>query len=197
MSVKTPELPYDQDALAPHISEKTLDYHYGKHHLGYFNKLSAATDGTDLEGLGLEELIHRSSGNPDLQGVFNNAAQVWNHSFYWHSMAPSGGGMPGGALATQIKRDFGSFDAFVKEFKSRAAGQFGSGWAWLVSDAGTLKIITTSNADTPITQDVTPLLCVDVWEHAYYLDYQNGRAAYLDAFFADLVNWSFAEKNLP
>ncbi len=197
MPVKIPELPYDQDALAPHISEKTMAYHYGKHHLGYFNKLSAATDGTDLEGLSLEELIHRSSGDPELKGIFNNAAQVWNHSFYWHSMAPSGGGMPGGGLATLIKRDFGSFDAFLEEFKSKAASQFGSGWAWLVVDAGTLKIVTTSNADTPITQGVTPLLCVDVWEHAYYLDYQNGRADYLDVFFADLVDWSFAEKNLP
>lgn len=193
MAFELPALPYSKDALAPHISEETLNYHYGKHHQGYVNKLNAAVEADSaLQGKSLEELIRSTSG-----GVFNNAAQVFNHTFYWHSMSPNGGGEPTGAIADAINRDFGSFDAFKAAFTKAAGGQFGSGWAWLVSDAeGKLSIETTSNAGTPLTDaGKTPVLTCDVWEHAYYVDYRNARPNYIAAWW-NLVNWEFANKNL-
>ena len=192
MSINAPALPYAHDALAPHISEETLNFHFGKHHMGYFNKLVAAIE-TDaaLQGKSLEELIHNTKG-----GTFNNAAQVWNHSFYWNSMSPNGGGEPTGAIAEAINAAFGSFEAFKTQFSAAAAGQFGSGWAWLVKDAsGQLAITTTGNAETPLTEGVTPVLTCDVWEHAYYVDYRNDRGAYVNAWWS-LVNWGFANANL-
>jgi Fe-Mn family superoxide dismutase len=193
MSISTPELPYGRDALAPHISEETLNFHFGKHHMGYFNKLSAAIEGdASLQGKSLIELIRSCSG-----GTFNNAAQVWNHSFYWDSMSPNGGGEPTGAIADAITASFGSFAEFKTAFGAAAAGQFGSGWAWLVKNAdGSLAITTTGNAETPVTDaSVTPLLTCDVWEHAYYVDYRNDRGGYVNAWWS-LVNWDFANANL-
>ena len=192
MSISAPELPYGRDALAPHISEETLDFHFGKHHMGYFNKLTAAIEAdASLQGKDLVELIRSTSG-----GTFNNAAQVWNHSFYWNSMSPNGGGAPTGAIADAINASFGSFDEFKAAFGAAAAGQFGSGWAWLVQDAsGALQITTTGNAETPLTGAHKPILTCDVWEHAYYVDYRNDRAAYVKAWWS-LVNWGFANANL-
>lgn len=192
MTIATPELPYSRDALAPHISEETLNFHYGKHHLGYLSKLNAAIEAdASLQGKSLEELIGSSSG-----GLFNNAAQVWNHTFYWHSMSPNGGGEPTGAIAEALDAAFGSFDAFKAAFGAAAAGQFGSGWAWLVRDSsGALSIVTTGNAETPLTQGLTPILTCDVWEHAYYVDYRNDRGGYVQAWW-NLVNWEFANQNL-
>jgi Fe-Mn family superoxide dismutase len=192
MTIATPELPYGRDALAPHISEETLNFHYGKHHMGYLNKLNAAIEAdASLQGKSLEELISSASG-----GLFNNAAQVWNHTFYWHSMSPNGGGEPTGAIAEAINTAFGSFDAFKAAFGAAAAGQFGSGWAWLVKDSsGALSIVTTGNAETPLTQGLTPILTCDVWEHAYYVDYRNDRGGYVKAWW-NLVNWDFANQNL-
>lgn len=191
MAFSLPELPYSKDALAPHISVETLDFHYGKHHQGYVNKLNAAVEGSDMAEKSLEDIIKSASG-----GVFNNAAQVWNHTFYWHSLSPNGGGEPTGNIKSAIEKDFGSFDKFKEEFNKQAAGQFGSGWAWLVKDAqGKLEIVTTSNADTPLTTNKTAILTCDVWEHAYYIDYRNDRAKYLNHFW-NLVNWEFANKNL-
>jgi Fe-Mn family superoxide dismutase len=192
MTIATPELPYGRDALAPHISEETLNFHYGKHHLGYLGKLNAAIEAdASLQGKSLEELIMSTSG-----GLFNNAAQVWNHTFYWNSMSPSGGGAPSGAIASAIDDAFGSFDEFKAQFGAAAAGQFGSGWAWLVKDAsGKLSITTTGNAETPLTEGLTPVLTYDVWEHAYYVDYRNDRGGYVKAWW-NLVNWEFANANL-
>lgn len=192
MTIATPELPYGRDALAPHISEETLNFHYGKHHLGYLKKLNAAIEAdASLQGKSLEELIMSASG-----GLFNNAAQVWNHSFYWNSMSPNGGGEPTGAIADAINAAFGSFDAFKSQFGAAAAGQFGSGWAWLVRDAeGKLSITSTGNAETPLTEGLTPVLTCDVWEHAYYVDYRNDRGGYVNAWW-NLVNWDFANANL-
>lgn len=195
MTFQLPDLPYAQDGLAPFISSDTISYHYGKHHSGYVGKLNAAIEGTDLAGLSLEEVILRTATDPEKAGIFNNAAQVWNHTFYWHSMKPGGGGQPGGDLAKQINADFGDFESFVNEFKKAASTQFGSGWAWLVFDGERLSVRKTSNAETPLVDGVTPLLTIDVWEHAYYLDYQNKRPDYIDAYFANLVNWQFAEEN--
>ncbi len=192
MAIELPALPYAQDALEPHISGNTLSFHYGKHHQGYVTKLNAAIDAdSSLAGKDLETLVKTTSG-----GVFNNAAQVWNHTFYWNSMSPSGGGAPTGDLAAAIDAAFGSFDAFKEKFAAAAGGQFGSGWAWLVKTAdGGVSIVTTGNAETPLTDgSVTPLLTCDVWEHAYYLDYQNARPAYLGAWW-NLVNWDFASAN--
>ena len=192
MSIEIPNLPYAMDALAPHISEETLTYHYGKHHVGYFNKLNNQLPGTDYENATLEDIINKAEG-----GMFNNAAQAWNHTFYWNSLSPNGGGTPTGRLAESINQSFGSFDQFKEDFTKAAASNFGSGWTWLVADdSGNLQIVNTSNADTPLrTAGMTPVLTCDVWEHAYYIDYRNNRGGYIDAFWA-LVNWQFAEENL-
>ncbi len=191
MAFELPPLPYAQDALEPHISAETLEYHYGKHHKTYVDKLNGLAEGSDLAGKSLEEIIKTSEG-----GVFNNAAQIWNHTFYWHCLSPNGGGAASGAVAAAIDAAFGSFDAFKEEFNTAAANNFGSGWTWLVKKAdGSVAIVSTSNAATPLTDDsVTPLLTVDVWEHAYYIDYRNSRPNYLAAFW-ELVNWEFVNEN--
>lgn len=191
MSIQLPSLPYEMDALAPHISRETLEYHYGKHHKAYVDNLNNLIPGTEFEGKDLEQIIKNSQG-----AIFNNAAQVWNHTFYWHSLSPNGGKIPSGALAAAIEKTFGGFDALKEQFTKAAIGTFGSGWAWLVKKAdGSLEIQSTSNAQTPLTQPgVKPLLTCDVWEHAYYIDYRNARPKYLENFWA-LVNWDFAEKN--
>ncbi|PPC91923.1 MAG: superoxide dismutase [Fe] [Methylobacter sp.] len=190
MAFELPALPYAKNALAPHISEETLEYHYGKHHQTYVTNLNNLVPGTEFEGLSLEEIVMKSSG-----GIFNNAAQVWNHTFYWNSLSPNGGGQPTGAFADALYAKFGSFAAFREEFTKTAITTFGSGWAWLVKDAdGSLALVSSSNAATPLTSGQTPLLTCDVWEHAYYIDYRNARPAYLEAFW-NLVNWEFAAKN--
>lgn len=191
-------LPYKANALAPYISERTVLVHYGKHHAGYVKKMNAMIKGTVYADLDIETIIRKSYGNADAVGIFNNSAQVFNHTFYWNSMKPGGGGEPTGILAEKIQADFGSYYAFKKAFTDAALSQFGSGWAWLVKDTedDTLKIIKTSNADTPIAQGLTPILTIDVWEHAYYLDYQNRRADYVNTYLEHLVNWAFAEANL-
>lgn len=197
MAISLPDLPYDRGALAPHISENTLDYHYGKHHAAYVTNLNKLLDGTDLQSADLETVIQDSAGNSSKVGVFNNAAQVWNHTFYWNSMKPNGGGEASGEVAKLIERDFGSYDSFAEHFKTAGATQFGSGWAWLVVSNGKLEVRKTANADTPLTEaGVTPLLTMDVWEHAYYLDYQNARPSYMDVFLKNLVNWDFVNQNL-
>jgi Fe-Mn family superoxide dismutase len=190
MAFELPPLPYAKDALAPTISEETLEYHYGKHHNTYVVNLNNLVAGTEFENASLEDIIKKSSG-----GIFNNAAQVWNHTFYWNSLSPNGGGEPSGALADAIKEAFGSFEEFKTQFTQSAATNFGSGWTWLVKNAeGKLQIVNTSNAGCPITEGLTPLLTVDVWEHAYYIDYRNARPQYLEGFWK-LVNWDFAAKN--
>lgn len=185
-----PSLPYEKSALAPHISEETLEYHYGKHHQSYVTNLNKLTEASELASRSLEDLIKTQEG-----GIFNNAAQIWNHTFYWNSMSPNGGGSPSGALADAITASFGSVDAFKEQFSKAAAGQFGSGWAWLVHENGKLSIETTSNAGCPIREGRTPLLTCDVWEHAYYIDYRNARPKYIESWW-NLVNWEFAAKNL-
>jgi len=197
MAFELPPLPYEKNALEPHISENTLNYHYGKHHQGYVTKLNAAIDGTPMASQSLEEIIQATSGDPEKTGIFNNAAQVWNHTFYWHSMSPNGGGAPTGGIADMIARDFGSYDAFKAACKDKGTSQFGSGWAWLVQAGGKLHVTNTLNAHTPVEdQAATPLLTMDVWEHAYYLDYQNDRAGYIDHWLDSLVSWEFANANL-
>lgn len=191
-----PELPYAQNALEPHISAGTLSFHYGKHHQAYVTNLNNLVKDTPLASASLEEVIMASAKDPAKAGIFNNAAQVWNHTFYWHSMKPSGGGMPKGDLAKRIDKDFGGFDKFKEAFKQAGATQFGSGWAWLVEDSGTLKVTKTPNADLPMVHGQKALLTMDVWEHAYYLDYQNRRPDYISTFLDKLVNWDFAERNL-
>ena len=188
MSYELPELPYASDALEPHISAETFSYHHGKHHAAYVNKLNEMTDGDDSKSL--EELIRTAEG-----GLFNQAAQVWNHTFYWSCMAPGGGGAPSGDLAEAIVRDFGSFEDFTSQFKAAAAGQFGSGWAWLCWNGSSLEICTIANAGNPMTDGKTPLLTCDVWEHAYYVDFRNARPKYLATFFESLVNWEFVSAN--
>ena len=191
MTISLPDLPYAKDALTPHISEETLEFHYGKHHQTYVTKLNDAIAGTDFEGKDLEDIVKSSSG-----GVFNNAAQIWNHTFYWHSLSPNGGGEPTGAIKDAIDASFGSFDAFKEQFTASAVGNFGSGWTWLVKNAdGSLAIVNTDDAETPLTTDATPLLTLDVWEHAYYIDYRNVRPDYIAAYW-NLVNWDFANANL-
>ncbi|AGN15888.1 TPA: superoxide dismutase [Fe] [Legionella pneumophila] len=191
MTFTLPQLPYALDALAPHVSKETLEYHYGKHHNTYVTNLNKLIPGTEFESMTLEEIIMKAKG-----GIFNNAAQVWNHTFYWHSMSPNGGGEPKGRLAEAINKSFGSFAAFKEQFSQTAATTFGSGWAWLVQDqSGALKIINTSNAGTPMTEGLNALLTCDVWEHAYYIDYRNRRPDYIEAFWS-LVNWDFASSNL-
>jgi len=190
MAHTLPPLPYELDALAPRISKETLEYHYGKHHQTYVTNLNNLIAGTEFENASLEDIVKKSSG-----GVFNNAAQVWNHTFYWNSLSPKGGGEPTGKLADAIKAKWGSVDAFKEAFNKSAAGNFGSGWTWLVKKAdGTVDIVNTSNAATPLTTGDTALLTCDVWEHAYYIDYRNARPKYLENFWA-LVNWDFAAKN--
>ncbi|MBN2965131.1 superoxide dismutase [Sulfurospirillum sp. T05] len=196
MSFTLPELPYAPNALEPHISANTLGFHHGKHHQAYVTNLNNLIEGTELASQTLEEIIQAVAGDASKAGIFNNAAQVWNHTFYWHSMKPNGGGEPTGAIAAKIKEVFGDFEAFLKEFKTAGATQFGSGWAWLVLEGDTLKITKTPNADTPLAHGQKAILTVDVWEHAYYLDYQNRRPDYLETFFKHLVNWDFANANL-
>ncbi|MCP5497958.1 MAG: superoxide dismutase [Fe] [Leptospiraceae bacterium] len=191
MEHKLPELPYAQDALAPHISKETLEYHYGKHHQAYITNLNKLIPGTEFENLSLEEIVKKSSG-----GIFNNAAQVWNHTFYWNCLSPKGGGEPSGALADAINKAFGSFAAFKEKFSNTAVTTFGSGWAWLVKNSdGSLALESTSNAGTPLTSGKKPLLTCDVWEHAYYIDYRNARPKYVETFW-NIVNWDFVASNL-
>lgn len=191
-----PNLPYAKDALEPHISQNTINYHYGKHHQAYVTKLNELVAGTDLESKSLEEIIKITDNDSSKAGIFNNAAQVWNHTFYWNSMSPNGGGKPQGKVLAKIEEDFGSYENFATEFKNAGATQFGSGWAWLVLEDNKLKITKTPNAKTPLTSNAKPLLTMDVWEHAYYLDYQNARPSYMDTFLEKLVNWDFVAKNL-
>ena len=197
MAFELPDLPYSRDGLAPHISENTLDFHYGKHHQAYVTNLNKLIEGTDHAGASLEEIIRATAGDPGKAGIFNNAAQVWNHTFYWHSMKPGGGGAAHGKVAEMIERDFGSFDKFSAQFQAAGATQFGSGWAWLVLAEGKLEIRKTPNAETPVSDTgATPLMTMDVWEHAYYLDFQNARPAYMKAFLESLVNWDFVNQNI-
>lgn len=196
MAFELPPLPYAQDALEPHYSAKTLSFHHGKHHQAYISKTNELVAGTELEGKSLEEVIAaaKAAGN---QGLFNQSAQIWNHTFFWHCMKPGGGGKPGGALGEAIDKAFGSYDDFVAKFKASAVGNFGSGWTWLVKQGDGLAIVNTSGAGTPLVeQGQTPLLTVDVWEHAYYLDYQNRRPDFVQAFFDNLANWDFVAENL-
>ncbi len=194
MSLTLSELPYAKDALEPHVSARTLEFHHGKHHKAYVDKLNAAIDGTDYSGQSLEAIIAAAHKAKDA-AVFNNAAQAWNHTFLWNSMSPTGGGEPEGVLGEAITARFGGLAGFRDKFKAAALGQFGSGWTWLVRRAGVLDIVSTGNAETPLTDGMTPLLTLDVWEHAYYLDYQNKRDAYIDAFLDKLINWDFAAQN--
>ena len=191
MSFSLPELPYSKDALAPHISKETLEYHHDKHHRKYVDTLNDLVPGTEFEGKDLEEVVRGSSGK-----LFNQAAQVWNHTFYWNCLSPDGGGEPTGPLAEAIDKAFGSFDKFREEFNTAAAGNFASGWTWLVKKAdGSVAIVNTDDAETPLTDNsLTPLLTVDVWEHAYYIDYRNARPKYLEAIW-NIVNWEFVSKN--
>lgn len=191
MAFTLPELPYSKDALAPHISAETLEYHYGKHHKTYVDNLNNLVKGTEFESMSLEDVVKKSTG-----GMFNNAAQIWNHTFYWHCLSPKGGGEPTGALADAIKRDFGSFQTFKEKFTDLSVKTFGSGWGWLVKTKdGKLELVSTSNAATPLTDaSKKPLLTCDVWEHAYYIDYRNSRPNYMTAFW-NLVNWEFVSKN--
>jgi Fe-Mn family superoxide dismutase len=190
MEHKLPELPYAKDALLPYISAETIDFHYGKHHATYVANLNKLIVGTEFENLPLEEIVKRASG-----GIFNNAAQVWNHTFYWNGLAPNAGGEPTGALAEAINKAFGSFAAFKEKFTATAVGTFGSGWAWLVKNPdGSLALESTSNAGCPLAAGKKPLLTCDVWEHAYYVDYRNARPKYVEAFW-NLVNWKFVEAN--
>ncbi len=196
MAFELPDLPYAHNALDPHISERTLEFHHDKHHATYVKNLNGLVENTPLANESLEGVIKAVAGDASKAGVFNNAAQVWNHTFYWHSMKPGGGGTPSGDLAAKIDADFGGFDKFAEAFKTAGATQFGSGWAWLVLDGGTLKVTKTANADLPLAHGQTALLTVDVWEHAYYLDYQNRRPDYLSTFLDSLANWDFAAENL-
>ena len=197
MAITLPPLPYARSALAPHISEQTLTFHYGKHHQAYVDTLNRKLEGRREADAPLEEIIRETAGDPDRAGVFNNAAQVWNHTFYWRSMTPNGGGAPSGDIAKAIDRDFGGYEGFREAFAKAGAGQFGSGWAWLSVRDGGLEIRKTPNAETPLTEaGATPLLAMDVWEHAYYLDYQNRRPDYVSAFLDHLTDWDFANANL-
>ncbi|MEI6830973.1 MAG: superoxide dismutase [Synechococcaceae cyanobacterium ELA445] len=196
MAHTLPALPYGLDALEPHISRQTLEFHHGKHHAAYVANLNKLIEGTDLESKSLDEVILAVAGDASKAGVFNNAAQVWNHTFYWQGIKPGGGGAPTGALADKITADLGSYEKLVEELKAAGATQFGSGWAWLVLENGTLKVTKTGNADLPLAHGQKALLTIDVWEHAYYLDYQNRRPDYISTFLDKLVNWDFAAANL-
>jgi Fe-Mn family superoxide dismutase len=191
MAFTLPPLPYDKNALAPHISSETLDYHYGKHHQAYVTNLNKLIEGKPEANKSLEDIIKTSEA-----GVFNNAAQIWNHTFYWSSMKPHGGGQPTGDLLAAITRDFGSFDKFKEEFTNAATTQFGSGWAWLVLNSGKLAVTKTANADLPLKHGQKALLTIDVWEHAYYIDFRNARPKYIETFLTHLANWDFALENL-
>ncbi len=195
MAFELPPLPYAEDALEPVYSARTISFHYGKHHKAYVDTLNKLVAGTDLEGKSLEEVIGAVAGKADKVPVFNNAAQVWNHTCFWHSMKPGGGGAPGGALGDKIAATWGDYEKFVEAFKAAAVGRFGSGWVWLVDEGGELKIVSTPNAEMPVPPGQKVLFTVDVWEHAYYLDYQNLRPGYVQAFFDSLVNWDFAVAN--
>ena len=191
MQHELPKLPYAMDALAPYISKETFEFHYGKHHQAYVTNLNGLIKGTEFEGSSLEDIVRKSSG-----GVFNNAAQVWNHTFFWNSMKPAGGGKPSGALAAAIDKKWGSFDAFKEAFAKSAVGNFGSGWTWLVKKAdGSVDIVNTSNAGTVLTTADKALLTIDVWEHAYYIDFRNARPKFVETFLNSLANWDFAAKN--
>jgi Fe-Mn family superoxide dismutase len=194
MKIQDPMLPYDMDALEPYMSEKTLSYHFGKHHHAYVNKLRKLVEGTDYENLDIEEIIAKARKEGNV-AVFNNAAQAWNHDFFWKSLAPTGG-KPGGQVKELVESAFGSIEDFKSKFAAAATGLFGSGWVWLVIDQGKVKISSGSNADTPVGTSAVPLLTLDVWEHAYYLDYQNERGKFVDAFLDKLINWNFADSNL-
>lgn len=196
MTFELPALPYDKAALAPHISAQTLEFHHGKHHQTYVTNLNNLVKDTPLATASLEDIIRQTAKDDSKAGIFNNAAQVWNHTFFWHSMKPNGGGAPTGALLAKIEATFGSLDAFKEQFKQAGATQFGSGWVWLVEDAGALKIVKTANAMNPMAMGQKALLTCDVWEHAYYLDYQNRRPDFLQTFLDHLVNWEFAASNL-
>jgi Fe-Mn family superoxide dismutase len=196
MAFQLPPLPYANDALLPHITPNTLSFHYGKHHQAYVTNLNKLVEGTDLASKSLVDVVKATAGKPDKAAIFNNAAQVWNHTFYWSSMKPKGGGKPTGAIAQKINADFGSFEKFTELFSQAGATQFGSGWAWLSLKGGKLEVTKTPNAETPLTTGATPLLTMDVWEHAYYLDFQNRRPDYIKAFLDNLVNWDFANQNM-
>ena len=196
MAIELPDLPFPKDALEPHISARTLEFHHGKHHNAYVVNANKLIAGTDLETDELEEIIQQVAGDESKIGIFNNASQAWNHAFYWKCIKPGGGGLPTGAISNKINDVFGSFEKFAEEFKKAGATQFGSGWTWLVLDGETLKIHKTLNADSPLIYGCEPLLTVDVWEHAYYLDYQNRRPDYLTAFVDHLINWDFVNSRL-
>ena len=191
-----PPLPYPENALAPVISANTLSFHYGKHHKAYLDNLNKMIGGTEYEGGTLEQIIKDTAGKADKAGIFNNAAQTWNHTFYWNSLRPNGGGKPAGRIAQMIESDLGGFDQFKKDLQQAGVTQFGSGWAWVVAEGGKLKIVKTGNADNPLTKGQVPILTLDVWEHAYYLDYQNRRPDHLTAAIDQLLNWDFANENL-
>jgi len=196
MAFGLPPLPYPEDALEPDYSARTISFHYGKHHKAYVDNLNKLLAGTEWEDKPLEEIIRLAAADPAKVGVFNNAAQVWNHTFFWHCMKPQGGGRPTGKLAQMLDEAFGSYEKFTEQFKATAVGRFGSGWGWLVLENGALKLVSTPNAETPLTKGQVALLTVDVWEHAYYLDYQNRRPDFVQAFLDKLVNWDFVAANL-
>ena len=196
MSIVLPDLPYSKDALEPHISSRTLEFHHGKHHKTYVDNANKLIEGTDLASESLEAIVRKTAGDASKVGIFNNAAQVWNHSFYWKCLKPGGGGPATGAIAKKIDADLGGYAKFVDEMKNAGVTQFGSGWAWLVLNNDRLQIVKTPNADTPLAHGLKPLLTLDVWEHAYYLDYQNRRADYLAAVIDKLINWDFVNSNL-
>jgi len=196
MSINLPALPYEKDALTPTISQKTIEFHYGKHHAAYVTNTNKLIENTELSNQDLETIIKKAANEPSMSSLFNNAAQVWNHSFYWACMKPGGGGPPSGAIAEKIGSAFGGYAQFVELFKNAGMTQFGSGWAWLILKDNHLEIMKTSNADTPLAYGLKPILTVDVWEHAYYLDYQNRRPDYLSSFLEHLVNWDFVNSLL-
>lgn len=191
-----PPLPYPDNALAPVISAQTIGFHYAKHHQAYLTNLNKMVEGTAMAEMSLEQVVRSTAGAADKAGLFNNAAQVWNHTFYWNGLRPNGGGAPGKELASRIEKDFGSLEALRKELFTAASTQFGSGWAWLVEEGDKMKVVKTGNAETPLTRGMKPLFTIDVWEHAYYLDYQNRRADYINALLDKLINWEFVSKNL-
>jgi superoxide dismutase, Fe-Mn family len=196
MNILLPDLPYSKDALAPYISANTLEFHHGKHHKTYVDNANKLLADTDLAGETMESIIVKTAGDASRIGIFNNVAQIWNHSFYWQCMQPNGGGPATGTVSIKIQATWGSFEKFTEEFKNAGLTQFGSGWAWLVQDKDQLKIVKTANADNPLAHGQKPLLTVDVWEHAYYLDYQNRRADYLNTFVEKLINWNFVNSLL-
>jgi Fe-Mn family superoxide dismutase len=196
VAFELPPLPWADDALEPYMSANTLSFHYGKHHRTYVDTLNKLTAGSDLENKSLVEVIGAVAGDPARQAIFNNAAQVWNHTFFWNSIKPGGGGAPSGAVGDRITAAFGGYDAFAEQFKAGGVGRFGSGWVWLVDEGGQLKIVSTPNAEMPVPPSQKPLLVCDVWEHAYYLDFQNRRPDFLQSFLDNLVNWDFVARNL-